>query len=154
MLCLWLILINTLRIGIKTETSYLKLNMLWVADWLVRQFTFTLLTNSQLARSHRSPMQLLILLWTGCAIDLLTSIPVGCISVTKCTWISYNACTDDHCRVKLKELASAENTDYINASYLDVRDLLSKHYSWVIFCYLNSFRVIRNKMLILLHRVK
>ena len=33
-------------------------------------------------------------------------------------------CTDDYCRVKLKELAGEENTDYINASHLDVSNIL------------------------------
>ena len=28
---------------------------------------------------------------------------------------------DDHCRVKLKEIAGCEHSDYINASYMDVR---------------------------------
>ena len=38
--------------------------------------------------------------------------------------LSLEQCTDDHCRVKLKELAGVENSDYINASYLDVRSTL------------------------------
>ena len=35
--------------------------------------------------------------------------------------------TDDHCRVNLKEIAGEGNSDYINASYLDVsKQILDK----------------------------
>ena len=37
--------------------------------------------------------------------------------------VIYLMSLDDHCRVKLKELAGVLNSDYINASYIDVRTM-------------------------------
>ena len=62
-------------------------------------------------------MQLLILRLTGYETDLETFSLVSCHAM--CLRFNFKH-TDDHCRVKLEEIAGTENSDYINASYLDV----------------------------------
>ena len=66
-------------------------------------------------------MLLLILLSIDYATDLATFFPVSYHIFVLSSLLSKTFThTDDHCRVKLKQIAGAENSDYINASYMDV----------------------------------
>ena len=62
-------------------------------------------------------MQLLILPLTGYETDLETFSLVSYHAM--CLKFNFKH-VDDHCRVKLEEITGIENSDYINASYLDV----------------------------------
>ena len=109
MLCLWLILLSMLRKCIKTGTDYLRLNILWVdCCWIIvftssdhrycitvciyiydpttyyNIYALSIHYDSQSVKSHRSLMQLLILLSTDFATDLPTS-----FHVSYCTYFKH-----------------------------------------------------------------
>ena len=48
-------------------------------------------------------------------------VPFAIINTNYCCWYLFDGFSDDFSRVKLKKIKGEEGSDYINASFLDVR---------------------------------